>query len=85
MFTSGTVSYSPIVHSRRKQMNHAESPSSLSVSVEEAARLTSHSRSGIYEVIASGDLKAFKLGRRRLILMTELKAWIERVAKDGAR
>lgn len=66
-------------------MNHAEALPSLSVSVEEAARLTGHSRSGIYEVIASGDLKAFKLGRRRLILMTELKAWIERVAKDGAR
>lgn len=63
----------------------SETTASLSVSVEEAARLTSHSRSGIYEVIASGELKAFKLGRRRLILMTELKAWIERVAKDGAR
>jgi len=57
----------------------------LSVSVEEAARLVGHSRSGIYEVIASGDLKAFKLGKRRLILMTELRAWIERAAKAGAR
>lgn len=58
---------------------------SLSVSVEEAARLTGHSRSGIYEVIASGDLKSFKLGRRRLILMSELRAWIEQVARRGAR
>lgn len=66
-------------------MIQADTSTSLSVSVEEAARLTSHSRSGIYEVIGSGELKAFKLGRRRLILMTELKAWIERVAKDGAR
>ncbi|MGR3885899.1 helix-turn-helix domain-containing protein [Pseudomonas sp. 1152_12] len=66
-------------------MTQAETVNSLSVSVEEAARLTSHSRSGIYEVIASGDLKAFKIGRRRLILMTELKAWIERVAKAGSR
>lgn len=66
-------------------MTQAETVNSLSVSVEEAARLTSHSRSGIYEVIASGDLKAFKIGRRRLILMTELKAWIERVAKAGTR
>ena len=57
----------------------------LSVSVEEAARLVGHSRSGIYEVIASGDLKAFKLGKRRLILVTELRAWIERAAKAGAR
>ncbi|RON71496.1 helix-turn-helix domain-containing protein [Pseudomonas fluorescens] len=66
-------------------MTQAETVNSLSVSVEEAARLTSHSRSGIYEVIASGELKAFKIGRRRLILMTELKAWIERVAKAGSR
>ncbi|NNA02054.1 helix-turn-helix domain-containing protein [Pseudomonas lundensis] len=66
-------------------MNQPESSPSLSVSVEDAARLTGHSRSGIYEVIASGDLKAFKLGRRRLILMTELKAWIERVAKNCNR
>ncbi|WP_122613858.1 helix-turn-helix domain-containing protein [Pseudomonas viridiflava] len=57
----------------------------LSVSVEEAARLVGYSRSGIYEVIASGDLKAFKLGKRRLILMNELRAWIERAAKAGAR
>lgn len=57
----------------------------LSVSVEEAARLVGHSRSGIYEVIAQGELKAFKLGKRRLILMTELKSWIERAAQVGAR
>lgn len=75
----------PELHSKRKKITPASSTPSLSVSVEEAARLTNHSRSGIYEVIASGDLKAFKLGRRRLILVTELKAWIERVAKDGAR
>jgi len=57
----------------------------LSVSVEKAARMTGYSRSGIYEVMANGDLKAFKLGKRRLILVAELKAWIERAAKAGAR
>lgn len=57
----------------------------LSVSVEDAARIVGYSRSGVYELIAAGDLKAFKLGRRRLILMTELKAWIERAAQVGAR
>uniref|UniRef100_UPI003BF967BB helix-turn-helix domain-containing protein n=2 Tax=Pseudomonas TaxID=286 RepID=UPI003BF967BB len=57
----------------------------LSVSVEDAARIVGYSRSGVYELIAAGDLKAFKIGRRRLILMTELKAWVERAAKVGAR
>ncbi|MBV4544683.1 helix-turn-helix domain-containing protein [Pseudomonas triticicola] len=66
-------------------MEQANQLSPLSVSVEDAARIVGYSRSGVYELIASGDLKAFKLGRRRLILMTELKAWVERAAKDGAR
>ncbi|VVM63496.1 hypothetical protein PS645_01391 [Pseudomonas fluorescens] len=66
-------------------MEQAQQIAPLSVSVEDAARIVSYSRSGVYELIASGDLKAFKLGRRRLILMTELKAWIERAAKAGAR
>ncbi|MCL9654712.1 MULTISPECIES: helix-turn-helix domain-containing protein [Pseudomonas] len=66
-------------------MEQAHQIPPLSVSVEDAARIVGYSRSGVYELIASGNLKAFKLGRRRLILMTELKAWIERAAKDGAR
>lgn len=66
-------------------MEQARQIAPLSVSVEDAARIVGYSRSGVYELIASGHLRAFKLGRRRLILMTELKAWIERAAKDGAR
>ncbi|AMB86675.1 DNA-binding protein [Pseudomonas agarici] len=66
-------------------MNQAQQIAPLSVSVEDAAKIVGYSRSGVYELIASGDLKAFKLGRRRLILMAELKAWIERAAQAGAR
>ena len=66
-------------------MEQAHQIAPLSVSVEDAARIVGYSRSGAYELIASGDLKAFKLGRRRLILMTELKTWIERAAKAGTR
>lgn len=66
-------------------MEQAHLVTPLSVSVEDAARIVGYSRSGVYELIGSGDLKAFKLGRRRLILMTELKAWIERAAKVGTR
>jgi hypothetical protein len=60
-------------------MSQITSLPQLSVSVEEAVRLS------IYEVMAQGDLKTFKIGKRRLILMTELRAWIERAAKAGAR
>jgi excisionase family DNA binding protein len=66
-------------------MNQAEQIAPLAVSVEEAARIVGFSRSGIYEQIATGDLKAFKLGRRRLILMTELKSWVERAAQENAK
>lgn len=66
-------------------MEQAQQIAPLSVSVEDAARIVGYSRSGIYEVIAQGELKAFKLGKRRLILMAELRAWIERATKAGAR
>lgn len=57
----------------------------LAVGPDEAARLTSHSRSAIYAAIAKGELQAFKSGKRRLILVRELEAWINRVAKEGLR
>lgn len=66
-------------------MDQNQQISPLSVSVEDAARVVGYSRSGVYELIASGELKAFKLGRRRLILMSELKSWVERAAQAGAR
>lgn len=66
-------------------MTQAEQIAPLSVSVEDAARIVGFSRSGIYELIASGEIKGFKLGRRRLILMSELKSWIERAARENAK
>ncbi|AZE37692.1 MAG: DNA-binding protein [Pseudomonas protegens] len=57
----------------------------LSVSVEESARILGISRSATYELIAQGEIKTFKIGRRRLALASELKAFIERAAKAGAR
>ncbi|CRM12876.1 DNA binding domain, excisionase family [Pseudomonas sp. 24 E 13] len=60
-------------------------PSQISLGVDEAARITDCTRTGIYKAIAAGDLKAFKIGRRRLILVSELKAFVERAAKAGAR
>ncbi|WP_247258077.1 helix-turn-helix domain-containing protein [Pseudomonas moorei] len=57
----------------------------LSVSVEESARILVISRSATYELIAQGEIKTFKIGRRRLALASELKVFIERAAKAGAR
>lgn len=55
------------------------------MSVEESARILGISRSATYELIAQGEIKTFKIGRRRLALASELKAFIERAAKVGAR
>lgn len=57
----------------------------LAVGPEEAARASGTSRSAIYEAIARGDLESFKAGKRRLIMVTQLQAWLNRMAKDGAQ
>jgi len=57
----------------------------LAVGPEEAARASGTTRSAVYEAIARGDLVSFKAGKRRLILVDELRAWLNRMAKDNAR
>lgn len=57
----------------------------LAVGPEEAGRMTGHARSAIYEAIAKGELESFKSGKRRLILIKSLEAWLNRLAKEGAR
>jgi len=48
----------------------------LAVSPAEAARLTGVGRTTIYEAIGSGALKSIKIGKRRLITIEWLKAWL---------
>lgn len=57
----------------------------LAVGPEAAALMTGQSRSAIYQAVAAGELIAFKAGKRRLILLKELEAWINRVAKENTR
>lgn len=57
----------------------------LAVGPDEAGRMTGHARSAIYEAIAKGELESFKSGKRRLILIKSLEAWLNRLAKEGAR
>lgn len=66
-------------------MNQAVQLAPLAVGPEEAARITGHTRSAIYEAIASGELESFKSGKRRLILVSAAEAWLNRLAKEGAR
>tara|TARA_B100001250_G_scaffold364739_1_gene345012 strand:+ start:1673 stop:1873 length:201 start_codon:yes stop_codon:yes gene_type:complete len=57
----------------------------LAVCPEEGARLSAHSRTAIYGAMAKGELESFKSGKRRLILVKDLEAWLSRLAKENAR
>lgn len=61
----------------------------LAVGMQEAARLSSIPRSGLYGEIKANRLRSFKVGRRRLIRVADLDAYLERrsvlAAREGAR
>jgi excisionase family DNA binding protein len=48
----------------------------LAVSPGEAARLAGLGRTTIYDALGSGDLKSVKIGKRRLITIDALRAWL---------
>jgi excisionase family DNA binding protein len=49
----------------------------LALSIVEAARIAGVGRSTLYEVIRLKQLPVKKIGRRTLILRTDLREWIE--------
>lgn len=57
----------------------------FSVGPDVAGKMTGLTRSAIYTAIANGELKSFKYGKRRLILIKELECWINNIAKNGER
>lgn len=48
----------------------------LAVSVEEAAQAIGLGRTKMYELVHSGQIRSFKVGRQRRIRVTDLHAWI---------
>jgi excisionase family DNA binding protein len=57
---------------------HRHSPPSVHlVHVEEAARRAGVGRGFLYQQIGQGRLRARKAGRRTLIALTDLAAWLE--------
>lgn len=55
----------------------------LTIPIPEACRLIGIGRSKFYELVASGEIPAVRLGRRTLIPLDALRAFIEAKAKDG--
>ena len=50
----------------------------LLIPVNEVARRLSVGRSQVYELLASGQLPRVKLGRRTLVPVQALQAWVDR-------
>jgi excisionase family DNA binding protein len=49
----------------------------LATSVEGAAQSTDLGKATIYAAMAAGELAYVKFGRRRLVLVDDLRAWLE--------
>jgi excisionase family DNA binding protein len=66
-------------------MSNAQPIQTLAIGIDDAARMIGVARSMLYEIVARGEIDSFKLGRRRLILAKNLDAYINKIAKEGAR
>jgi excisionase family DNA binding protein len=54
-------------------------PDRLAVSPAEAARIAGIGRTKLYEALGSGTLPSCKLGTRRLVRVSEIEAWLQRL------
>jgi len=54
------------------------------ISLNDAMRFTSLSRSAIYRLIESGELRRVKAGGKVVFLETELRAWMESRVAEAA-
>tara|TARA_R110000824_G_scaffold399843_1_gene606007 strand:- start:95142 stop:95336 length:195 start_codon:yes stop_codon:yes gene_type:complete len=56
----------------------------LAVPITEAARLGGIGRSTIYAEISKGNLKIRKVGRRTIVAMEDLRAWLASKEESAA-
>lgn len=64
----------------RAKKSSTEASERLSVSVEEAAEMLSIGRSSVFNLLNDGLLASLKIGKRRLIPVAELRAFLDRQA-----
>lgn len=55
------------------------------LTIDNAARFSGLSRSRIYELMGAGDLKSFKVGNRRMIMLNDIKAFLDQAAHTQAK
>ncbi len=56
----------------------------LGYTVPEAADAISISRSELYLRLASGEIESIKIGRRRIIPVSALQEWVDRLRAEQA-
>jgi excisionase family DNA binding protein len=57
-------------------------PAAFLVPVREAVRMTGLSKSKIYQLMASGDIEAAKVGRAAVVFVESLKAFLRSQRKQ---
>lgn len=55
------------------------------LTIVDAAAVMSVSKSSLYQLIASGKLKVIKVGRRTLVPVTSLRAFIDDAVQERAK
>lgn len=55
----------------------------LAVSPAEAARMAGIGRTKLYQLMGAGEIASVKLGSRRLIRVSEIEAFLDRLAEVG--
>ena len=54
----------------------------LAVTIQEACELLSVSRTTIYYEMQMGRLNTFRIGRRRLVQVSEINRWLEKLTES---
>lgn len=66
------------------QTNPPVTTDPLAVSVRAAAHASGVGRTRLYEAMGTGELPSCKVGKRRLILFEDLRAWLGRQRQAAA-
>lgn len=56
----------------------------LSYTVEQATKVTGLGRTAIYRLIATNEIQTFKVGKRRMVSVRALQAFIEKKEREAA-
>ena len=72
------------VQNKPEQSETIPDSNPIAVAPAEAARLAGICRTSLYSALATGELKSFHYGRRRLIRISALETWLATLEKSEA-